>query len=314
VIIEKFKNQDSGWERYHTFLLLGFTAFFIGWLYFIVDPRIDHLYFYLLIFSCMVISKETRNFALGFCFFTIFWILYDSLRVFPNYTFSNVHFSEPYNLEKSLFGIESTSGILTPNEYFKINNHPILDVITAIFYITWVPIPLALSIFFFMRDRKLLLQFTACFLFCNLVGFIGYYTYPAAPPWYYELYGANLRFDIGPNAGGLLRFDKIVGFPLFEGLYQKNSNVFAAIPSMHSAFPVVTFYFATKKSPNWLKWLIFIDIIGIWFSAIYTNHHYIIDVALGFLCAIISIFLFEKVLLKTKFSNFIANFASKISH
>jgi membrane-associated phospholipid phosphatase len=187
-------------------------------------------------------------------------------------------------------------------------------VLTALFYITWVPIPISLALYFFINNRRLLLQFTACYLLCNLVGFVGYYSYPAAPPWYYELYGEVQRLDVGPYAAGLLRFDNIIGTPLFESLYQKNSNVYAAIPSLHSAYPVVTYYYARKKSPRWLKWIIFVDIIGIWFSAVYTNHHYIIDVILGFICAILSIILFEKVILKTNFSKFITKFANRISH
>jgi inositol phosphorylceramide synthase catalytic subunit len=313
VILEKIRGVDSNWERYHTILVLGFSIFYALWTAFVVEARIDHLYFYLLIVVCMLLHKETRNFALGFCFFAIFWIIYDGLRVFPNYAFNKVHFAEPYNLDKLLFGVQYLGEKITLNEFFQIHHYPALDVMTAMFYITWVPIPMALAFYFFAKDRELLLQFTACYLLTNFVGFIGYYGYPAAPPWYFAKYGEVFQLGIKPNAAGLLRFDNIIGYPLFSNLYEKNSNVFAAIPSLHSAYPVVTWFYARKKGLGWFKWVIFIDIIGIWFSAIYTNHHYVIDVLLGLFCGAISIYIFEKYILSTKFSKFIVNFADRIS-
>ena len=38
---------------------------------------------------------------------------------------------------------------------------------------------------------------------------------------------------------------------------------------------------------------------GIWGTAVYTSHHYIIDVTLGICCALLGILLFEKGLMKT---------------
>ena len=37
---------------------------------------------------------------------------------------------------------------------------------------------------------------------------------------------------------------------------------------------------------------------GIWFAAVYTSHHYVLDVLAGIACAIIGIILFQRVLLK----------------
>ena len=37
---------------------------------------------------------------------------------------------------------------------------------------------------------------------------------------------------------------------------------------------------------------------GIWFTAVYTAHHYIIDVTLGIACALLGIVLFEKALMR----------------
>ncbi|MBQ9074027.1 MAG: inositol phosphorylceramide synthase, partial [Muribaculaceae bacterium] len=54
--------------------------------------------------------------------------------------------------------------------------------------------------------------------------------------------------------------------------------------------------------------------IGIWFTAVYSCHHYIIDAILGTLCAIVGIVLFELVLMKIPaFSRFIDRYMAYIS-
>ncbi len=312
MVLELIGKKSTNFTPAHLKIFAGFSLFYALWTSFVIEARIDHLFFYLLLFFCFFFSQLTRSFALGFSFFTIFWILYDGLRCFPNFKYSPVHIIEPYNLEKSLFGIFESGKLITLNEYFSINSHKFLDIITGIFYLTWVPIPFALALYFFQNDKKRLLQFSAAYLFTNLIGFIGYYTYPAAPPWYFFKYGNVLRFDVPSNAAGLLNFDKLINYPLFENIYTKNSNVFAAIPSLHSAYPMVALYYAKGKVPKWFVWVIFIDVIGIWFSAVYLSHHYIIDVLAGMLVAIISIVLFEKFIFKSIFSNFISNFAQFI--
>jgi membrane-associated phospholipid phosphatase len=54
--------------------------------------------------------------------------------------------------------------------------------------------------------------------------------------------------------------------------------------------------------------------LGIWFTAVYSAHHYIIDAILGAGCALLGIFLFEKVLLRWKpFSRFIDRYTAYVS-
>ena len=98
------------------------------------------------------------------------------------------------------------------------------------------------------------------------------------------------------NAAGLLRFDEYFGVSLFSNMYEKNANVFAAIPSLHSAFPVILFYFGLKKKLKYASLLFLIILVGIWFAAVYTFHHYIIDVLIGGLCAIVAIGIFERLM------------------
>jgi len=291
-------------------IALIFSTLYLAWTYFVVGFRMDHLYFLVFLTAMFFGSRLTQKFTFGFVFFIAFWIIYDSMRAFPNYLFNPIATESLYLAEKSWFGIGPEQ--LTPNEYLAMYPHVAFDLISGIFYLTWVPVPLALALYFFKTDKEKLIRFTAAFLFTNLLGFCVYYSFPAAPPWYYAEYGSIIDHSVQANAAQLLRFDELIGYPLFEDMYTKNSNIFAAVPSLHSAYPVVALYYATESRKLWIPILILIDVIGIWYAAVYSYHHYIIDVGLGLLCALVGIFIFEKLILSTKIRKSLNIFAEFI--
>lgn len=226
--------------------------------------------------------------------------------------FAQVHISELYYLEKVLFGFNSSEGFVSPNEFFSQHNHPFLDVLTGFFYLCWMPVPLVLATYLTFTDRVMVLRFLLAFLIVNLLGWVIYYTYPAAAPWYVEIYGFTENFNIQGNAAGLIRFDNFFDIHLFQKMYTVGSNVFAALPSMHSAYPLIAFIYGIKSRLGWINIPMGIVMVGIWFAAVYSNHHYIIDVLLGIIVAVVGIWLFENILMKTRLKHWVENWASKI--
>ena len=271
-------------------------ALYISWVVLAVGWRGDHLFLLSLCTLSYYGTATSRKLFLGFLFILLYWILYDSMRVYPNYLVNPIHIIEPYEIEKAWFGIQTSAGLITPNEFFENYQIAWLDVLSALFYLCWVPVPLMYAIWLFFNDKALLAEFTMAFFLVNVLGIIVYYLYPAAPPWYVETYGFELHFDTPGSAAGLLRFDEIMGVSLFSGMYEKNANVFAAIPSLHAAFPVILLYYSVKKRLKYASLLFLIILVGIWFAAVYTRHHYIIDVLLGGAIAVLAIVLFEALL------------------
>ena len=304
---------DSVFSKLSLSIAGWFLALYLLWLNLVIGFRLDHLNFILILSVLYFASSITRKMVISFIFFWIFWIIYDAMRIYPNFNFNTIEILEPYNLEKSLFGIQSASETLTPNEYLAQHTEPVSDFLSGIFYLTWVPLPMMYCIYLFFSDKKMLLKFSGTFLLANILGFTIYYLYPAAPPWYVAYFGFEIDFSIPGNAAQLLRFDDIIGYPLFEKMYNKNANVFAAIPSLHSAYPVILLYFASKKKKWWLTLLCFIDVIGIWYAAVYSMHHYIIDVILGAFCAIIAIFAFAQLIKNKRIGSFIDKYVTFIS-
>lgn len=272
---------------------LSLTTVFVG-------LRAEHLWMLCLYLVLFCFNTHTRKLAVGLLPFLLFGVSYDWMRVFPNYMVNTVDVRGLYELEKELFGVSVDGMRLTLCEYFNTHASPILDFLCGVFYLGWVPIPFGVAVYFYLKgDKDNFLRFGMVFLFVNLIGFVGYYLYPAAPPWYAMNYGFDVVLDTPGNMAGLSRFDDLLGTPLFASIYGRNANVFAAVPSLHSAYLVITFFYARRHKANIaLKLFILTFMFGIWFTAIYTAHHYMIDVLLGIFCACVGILIFEKVLMR----------------
>ena len=92
----------------------------------------------------------------------------------------------------------------------------------------------------------------------------------------------------GAGAGNLVAADRWIGMPLFESVYRHlNPNKFAAIPSLHSAFPLLILIHAVRRfGVRALAVALFP--LGVWGSAVYLNHHYIIDVLIAIIYVLVA--------------------------
>ena len=267
---------------------------------FLVGYKVDQLVLIFIFNTLFYLSPVTRKFILGFSIFIFYWIIFDYMKAFPNYNYTPVHIADLYNLEKHLFGINLNGKVVTANEYFNLKGTTFLNVVTGLFYLCWIPVPLSFAAYLFFTRKRQFLYFALTFLLVNLLGFVVYYLYPAAPPWYVEYYGFTFHPLTVGNTGGLARFDAYFHINLFKSIYAKGSNVFAAMPSLHSAYPVIVVYYSLKNRLGLITVFFVLVMLGIWFTAVYASHHYMLDVLAGITTAIIGITLFN-LLMRLKF-------------
>jgi inositol phosphorylceramide synthase catalytic subunit len=251
------------------------------------------------------LSPATRKFIMGFSVFIVYWIIYDYMKAFPNYMFNTVQIESLYRAEKNLFGVYAGGVLITPNEYWLQHANTFLDVLTGFFYLCWVPVPLLFAGYLFFRNREQFFYFSLTFLLINIIGFVVYYIYPAAPPWYVQEYGFSFHSLTAGNVAGLKRFDDYFGITVFKSLYEKGSNVFAAMPSLHSSYPLLVLYYGVKNKLGWINMVFAFVTAGIWFAAVYTSHHYILDVIAGIVCAFLGIVVFA--LLARRYEQYVRN-------
>lgn len=231
---------------------------------------------------------QTRRFYPYLFPFFLFWVSYDTLRIFtPIFHHWNAPFvAEPYLVEKAIFGIPGEHGRITLNEFFATHTHAAVDLLAAFAYAAYFYEPFIFAFYLLAKDRPLLRRYGVAFIATNYLGFLTYYTLPAAPPWYVELYGLGpVILSTLPNAARLLAVDQLLHVTYFHDLYSRSANVFGALPSLHAAYPLLIWLFARQiirpifHIPLFAYWLL------VCFAAIYLRHHYVIDVVLGSLYA-----------------------------
>jgi len=306
------ENKFKRFTAHNILFNLSIATLYLLWCYFgMKEIKNEHYFLVVLWLGSFYTNQKSRQFIKSFSFFLIFWILYDSMRVFPNYEFNTVHIQQPYVIEKWLFGFIDNGILVTPNEYFLTHNNAFFDFLSGFFYINWMPVPIGFGVYLYLTNKTLFIHYAMAFLLVNIVGFSLYYVYPAAPPWYVQQYGFDLHIDVLGSRAGLERFDRLIGFPIFEGIYNKNANVLAAMPSLHSAYPVIVLYYSFKKKIKApMKVLFIVFLLGIWFSAVYSSHHYIIDVIMGVLVSILVLVVFDKFSTQKRFQKFGSLFLS----
>ena len=288
---------------------IAVTATFVG-------LRPEHTLIAAALLALFLIAGPTRKFVVAMLPFIVFGISYDWMNIVHNYEVNPVDISGIYETEKSLFGIAAGGELLTPNGFLGRHTSAVMDFLGGFFYLCWVPVPILFGIWLYLnRQEKAYLHFSLVFLFVNLIGFAGYYIHPAAPPWYVAKYGFDFLLGTPGDTAGLGAFDRMTGLGIFNGLYGRNSNVFAAVPSLHSAYTLIAFIYSLRsRTPNWMRVALAVITLGIWFTAVYTSHHYIIDVLLGISCALLGFLVFEYLLMRIPpFARFIDRYARYIA-
>jgi len=276
--------------------------------------RSDHIFLITIVNLSYYLTSATRRLITALGIIIVYWIIYDSMKAWPNWAFNEVDSLPLYNLEKSLFGIQHAGALLSPNEFLIAYHNKWLDLLCGMFYLGWVPLPLMFALYLYYTNKNLFLRFCMAFFIVNILGFIIYYLHPAAPPWYIAEHGPVVDVQTKSYAAGLLRVDQILDIKLFEGIYSKGSNVFAAMPSLHSSYPLIGLYYSFRQPRKFIRIIFATFMIGIWFSAVYLNHHYVLDVLAGIGCGVLGIYLFERLLMRQPtFNRFMINYENEIT-
>ncbi|CAF3310358.1 unnamed protein product [Rotaria socialis] len=280
----------------HFIWIFILTIFYFTWFMFIAGISIIPIIIYLVLMTLYLLSDRTRRFALAIIIYFTYLFLYDALHLIPNYTVSQVHIRDVYSIEKKLFGVFHNGHLMTLNEYFKLHHVPLLDIFSGLCYLSWIPIPIAYSLYLYRyRNKRDYIDFALTFLLTNILGFVIYYIVPAAPPWYIELYGFDMNMKVPGSPAGFIQFDKLTGIKVFSSMYSKNANVFAAIPSLHAAYPLITVLYGSLSKRLWVHIGFVLFTLSVWFSAVYSRHHYVLDVLAGGSCAIVAYILYRLV-------------------
>jgi hypothetical protein len=229
-------------------------------------------------------SKRTRKLYVGVYPMLLTAILYDAMRLVKNVGVSatRVHLCDLHGHELDLFGITSGGVRMTLQDYFYAHPVRFLDFYCAIPYGTFLYVSVAVATYLYFKDYVSLQRYAWTFFAMNLAGFATYHAYPAAPPWYFHAHGCAVDLMARASEGmHLAAVDAALGFGYFRSFYGRSTDVFGAVPSLHVAYPLLILYEGWKHFRALGRFLSILFFASMVFSAVYLDHHWIIDVLLG---------------------------------
>jgi len=233
-------------------------------------------------------SKKTRKLYVGLYPMLLTAILYDAMRFVKNVglTAARVHLCDLRQHELDVFGITRGGVRVTLQDYFYAHPVRFLDFYCAVPYGTFIYVSILFATYLYFKDYLSLQRYTWTFFAMNIAAFATYHAYPAAPPWYFHAHGCAVDLSAHASEGThLATVDAALGFGYFRGFYGRSTDVFGAVPSLHVAYPLLIVYEGWKHFRALGRLLVLLFFVSMLFSAVYLDHHWIVDVLLGLIYA-----------------------------
>jgi membrane-associated phospholipid phosphatase len=211
-------------------------------------------------------------------------ITYDAMRFVEHVgvSESTVHICDLRALEARWFGISSGGQHMTLHDWLQPRATVWLDIVAALPYGAFLAVVFGYCVYLFTRDFAAQQRFGWSFFAVNLLGFVTYHVYPAAPPWYFHRYGCAVDLHALASAGpNLTRVDAMLGVPYFAGMYGRASDVFGAMPSLHVAYPTLMLAVGWRLHGALGRTLLIVFLVWMSFSAVYLDHHWVLDIIAG---------------------------------
>jgi inositol phosphorylceramide synthase catalytic subunit len=234
-------------------------------------------------------TRRSRDFVADVAPYILFAVLYDFVKyvIAATITPDRIITCGLRRLELALFSV--APGV-TPQDYFMAHPKAVLDLIFAVPYAVFFVVVFLYGGYLFRIDRPRMRFFLWSFALANIMAFICWTAFPAAAPWYVRHHGCIADLATPPNAAGLVRVDRLIGFPYFQSFYARASQVFGALPSMHCAYPMLGLLTAWRFAGPRARFAHLTYVIVMFSASVYLDHHWIIDGILGWAMAVVAVF------------------------
>jgi len=241
----------------------------------------DQMIFYGLVGA--FILGRSKSFLLDWIPFVLLLSAYEAMRGLIYVYGESVFYSEVIWVEQTLFGSIPTVAMQQATHIPGVIS--IADAYFSFVYCLHYLVPLMFAYLLWLKSRDDFKHFSATMVLLSYAALVTFLLIPVAPPWLAAEQGfipqiQHIIFDVAGNMG-------VTYFPTLYGLM--NANPVAAVPSLHSAYPLLILFFAYSV---WGKKGLVTAVypISIWVGVVYTGEHYLIDVFIGIAYAVLAFF------------------------
>lgn len=259
--------------------------------------RAYHWFMLLAIPGALLSAERGRRFFLDWSPLFAFWLVYDRLRLIQPLLYSRVAVESPFEIERAAFGWLARGAVPAHAAFEWLASHrgaaaTSIEWAAQIVYFSHLFVsPLVIVALWVLgssreRYRAAFVQFIRAFTVLNFSAIVVYLLLPVAPPWWVTLNGMT-----HPTAELVTQANMSTAMhgALIQGMIRNASQLFAAVPSLHGAYPVLLLLLLPRNTNRSAFTGVALYACAMWASTVVLNQHYIIDLVAGALLAIAAV-------------------------
>ncbi len=244
--------------------------------------------------AALLSAERGRRFFLDCAPLFAFWLLYDRLRLIQPLLYSRVTVELPFEIERWAFGWLGGGAVPAHAAHAWLATHP-GNATTAIewaaqlvYFSHLFLVPLFIFSLWLLgvsreRYRVAFKQHIVAFTVLNFSGLVLYLILPVAPPWWITLNGMAK-----PTADLVARVDMTAAMSgsLTQAMIRNAAQWFAAVPSLHGAYPVLLLLLAPQNRSRLMLTAFALYGCAMWTATVVLNQHYVVDLIAGAVLAL----------------------------
>jgi membrane-associated phospholipid phosphatase len=238
------------------------------------DISISPDYILLLLVPVALLSGRLLPFLRDWVPFVAIFLGYEAMRGIAPKIGIAPHVGDNAGMESAVFGGHLPSAALQ-----SAISGPFADGLSdaaTVVYFCHFAFPFAVGLALWLTNRTQFMRYTTALMGMSFLAFFIFLVLPTAPPWYAE------------NQGVIRGVSKLLDgtLPSYISPYYHtlNPNPVAAFPSLHAAYPFLSFLALRSVYPR-AAWLAFAWSLMVGFSVVYLGEHWAIDVFAGWIFA-----------------------------
>ncbi len=245
--------------------------------------------------AALLAPQRGRQFFLDWSPLIAFWLVYDRLRLLQPLLLDRVSVEPPLQLERWAFGW--LAGGEAPAHAARAwlasySGQPFGLIASwtfqSIYFSHIFAVPLLIFWLWFrgrsnVKDRERFVRHMLGFAVMSFMAILIYLLLPVAPPWWVSLYGMARPTE---ELVAQTKIAAAMDGALIQGMIKNAAQWFAAVPSLHGAYPVLLVLLALRDRSRLI--IVFMILYGaaMWAATVILNQHYIIDLIAGAIIAI----------------------------